>query len=52
MPSVNSNHGIAHNEVERFFSKLLDTVKVLPVSLSEFELAELLVIVMSAQMNL
>lgn len=50
MPSVNSNHGVAHSEVERFFSKLLDTVKLLPALLSEFELAELLV--MSAQMKL
>lgn len=40
MPFVNSNHGISHNEVEIFFSKLLDTVKLLSVPLSEFEQAE------------
>ena len=45
MPSVDSSHGIAHNEVEICFSKLL--VKFLPVSLSKSALAEHLV--MSAQ---
>ena len=48
MPSVDSSHGIAHNEVEICFSKLL--VKFLPVSLSKSALAEHLV--MSAQIEL
>lgn len=36
MPSVESNHGSAHDEAGRCFSKVFNTIKPLPVSSVEF----------------